>query len=34
MALAILIGWLILEGLRWIGRATYASAMIGENTPL
>ena len=25
--------WLILEGLRWIERATYASIMIGENTP-
>ena len=34
MALAILIGWLILEGLRWIERITYASVMIGENTPL
>ena len=34
MALAILIGWLILEGLRWIEHATYASIMIGENTPL
>ena len=33
MALAILTGWLILEGLRWIERATYASIMIGENTP-
>ena len=33
MALAILIGWLILEGLRWIESVTYASVMIGENTP-
>ena len=28
MALAILIGWLILEGLRWIESVTYASVMI------
>ena len=34
MALAILTGWFILEGLRWIEHATYASIMIGENTPL
>ena len=34
MALAILIGWLILEGLRWIESVTSASVLIGENTPL
>lgn len=34
MALAVLVGWLILEGLRWIEQQTYASIMLDENTPL
>ena len=34
VALAILIGLGILEGLRWIEQATYASVMLDENTPL
>lgn len=34
MSLAILVGWLILEGLRWIEQQTYASIMLDDNTPL
>lgn len=34
MSLAILVGWLILEGLRWIEQQTYASVMLDDNTPL
>ncbi|MEH6821224.1 sodium/glutamate symporter [Dietzia cercidiphylli] len=34
VAVAILIGLGILEGLRWIEQATYASVMLDENTPL
>lgn len=34
MAVAILIGWLMLEALRWVERATYAQVMLDANTPL
>ncbi|MFN3338359.1 MAG: sodium/glutamate symporter, partial [Dietzia sp.] len=34
VTLAILVGLVILEGLRWIEQATYASVMLDENTPL
>ncbi|MDO5645241.1 MAG: sodium/glutamate symporter [Dermabacter sp.] len=34
MAVAVLIGWLILEALRWIEQATYAGIMLDDNTPL
>ena len=34
VTLAILIGLGILEGLRWIEQATYASVMLDDNTPL
>lgn len=34
MAVAILIGWVILEALRWVEQATYAHVMLDENTPL
>ncbi|NKE10771.1 MULTISPECIES: sodium/glutamate symporter [Kocuria] len=34
MAVAVLIGWLILEGLRWVEQATYASVMLDDTTPL
>ena len=34
VTVAILIGLVILEGLRWIEQATYASVMLDENTPL
>lgn len=33
-AVAILIGWCILEGLRWMVQQTYASEMLDETTPL
>lgn len=34
MAVAILIGWSILEALRWVEQQTYASIMLDDNTPL
>ncbi|MBC7296871.1 MAG: sodium:glutamate symporter [Dietzia sp.] len=34
VTVAILVGLAILEGLRWIEQATYASVMLDENTPL
>ncbi|WP_131105500.1 sodium/glutamate symporter [Ornithinimicrobium sufpigmenti] len=34
VAVAILIGWAILESLRWIEAQTYASVMLEDNTPL
>ena len=34
VAVAILIGWCILEGLRWIEQQTYASVMLDDTTPL
>lgn len=34
MAVAILIGWLMLEALRWIEKVTYAHIMLDANTPL
>ncbi|QFG69259.1 sodium/glutamate symporter [Ornithinimicrobium pratense] len=34
VAVAILIGWAILEALRWIEARTYASVMLEDNTPL
>lgn len=34
VAVAILIGWCILEGLRWIEQQTYANVMLDDTTPL
>lgn len=34
VAVAILLGWLILEGLRWVEQQTYASVLINGDTPL
>ncbi len=34
VAVAILIGWCILEGLRWIEQQTYANVMLDDSTPL
>ena len=34
VAVAILIGWVILEGLRWVEQQTYASVLINGDTPL
>lgn len=34
VALAVLVGWCILEALRWVEQRTYASIMVGEDTPL
>ena len=34
VAVAILIGWCILEGLRWIEQQTYANVMLDDDTPL
>lgn len=34
VALAILVGWCILEALRWMEQRTYASVMVGDDTPL
>ncbi|HHX86198.1 MAG TPA: sodium:glutamate symporter [Actinomycetales bacterium] len=34
VAVSVLLGWLILEGLRWIEQQTYASFMLDDNTPL
>lgn len=34
VAVAILLGWAILESLRWIEQSTYASVMLNDDTPL
>ncbi len=34
VAVSILVGWCILEGLRWIEQRTYGSTMLNDDTPL